>query len=122
MIWTILARMNQVHTGAAPGGTWYESAMLWAVEQGVTDGSSPLEDITREQFAVMLWRNAGSTGEGGSLVSFSDAASVSGYAARAMQWAVSRGILQGSGGRLNPQEPATRAEIAAMIMRYASGV
>ena len=44
---------------------------------------------------------------------------VSSYAVNAVSWAVSRGILQGSNGLLNPSGTATRAEVAAMIMRYA---
>lgn len=120
MIWTILARMNGVSTDAAPGSTWYEKGMRWAMEQGVSDGSSPMEDITREQLAVMLWRNAGSPEGSGSLDSFRDAGSASGYAAGALRWAVGCGILQGNGGYLNPKGTAARTEAAAMLMRYAS--
>lgn len=122
MIWTILARMQGVQTDSAPGGVWYEAGMGWAMEQGVTDGSRPTEDVTREQLAVMLWRNAGSPAGGGGLSAFSDAAGVSVYAAEAMGWAVGCGLLKGSGGQLNPQGSATRAEAAAMIMRFASGL
>lgn len=121
MIWTILARMQGVQTDSAPGGVWYAAGMSWAMEQGVTDGSRPTENVTREQLAVMLWRNAGSPA-GGGLSAFSDAAGVSAYAAEAMGWAVSCDLLKGSGGRLNPQGSATRAEAAAMIMRFASGL
>ena len=119
MIWTILARMHNVRTDINPGSTWYEKGMLWAVEKGVTDGANPMGDITREQLAVMLWRDAGGAGGGSDLSRFSDASSVSSYAVNAVSWAVSRGILQGSNGLLNPSGTAARAEIAAMIMRYA---
>ena len=121
MIWTILARMHAVNTDAAPGGVWYEKGMAWAVEQGVTDGTDPMGSVTREQLAAMLWRDAGSPSGDGSLDGFSDAASVSGYAAAAVRWAVGRGILQGTGGRLEPNGTASRAEVAAMVMRYTSG-
>lgn len=121
MIWTILARMHEVDTDAAPGGVWYEKGMAWAVAQGVTDGTDPTGSITREQLAAMLWRDAGSPSAGGSLEGFSDAASVSGYASAAVQWAVGRGILRGNGGRLEPNGTASRAEVAAMVMRYTSG-
>jgi len=121
MIWTILARMHEVDTDAAPGGVWYEKGMAWAVEQGVTDGTDPMGSVTREQLAAMLWRDAGSPSGDGSLDGFSDAASVSGYAAAAVRWAVGRGILQGTGGRLEPNGTASRAEVAAMVMRYTSG-
>ena len=120
MIWTILARMNGVSTSVASGSLWYEKGMRWAMEQGVTDGNSPMEDITREQLALMLWRNAGSVGSSTSLDGFSDAAAISSYAVDAVQWAAGCGILQGSGGLLNPKGTATRAEVAVMLMRYAA--
>ena len=49
---------------------------------------------------------------------FSDAASVSSYAVNAIQWAVANGIVNGSNGKLNPQNNATRAEVAAILMRF----
>ncbi|MDE7243598.1 MAG: S-layer homology domain-containing protein [Oscillospiraceae bacterium] len=119
MIWTVLARMNNVRTDVNPGGTWYERGMLWAMEQGVTDGSNPLGSITREQLAVMLWRNAGAPGSSGVDMSrFADFGSVSSYAQTALCWAVDIGVMNGANGLLNPQGTATRAEVAAMIMRY----
>ena len=122
MIWTILARMDNVQTDAAPGSPWYEKGMRWGMERGVTDGSNPMGDITREQLAAMLWRNAGSPSGSGGLSGFGDASSVSGYAAGAVSWAVGCGILQGSDGLLHPQATATRAEVATMIMRYAANI
>ena len=118
MIWTILARMSHVRTDVNPGATWYERGMLWAMEQGVTDGSNPMSDITREQLAVMLWRAAGSPGGAADLSRFGDAASVSSYAQTAVRWAVANGILNGSDGMLNPKGTATRAQVAAMVARY----
>ena len=121
MIWMILARMNDVSTDPAPDSVWYEKGLQWAMEQGVSDGSNPLQNITREQLAVMLWRVAGRPG-GGSLDAFQDAGHVSGYAVDAMQWAVDCGILQGNAGFLNPKATATRAATAAMITRFTSNV
>ncbi|MDE7243368.1 MAG: S-layer homology domain-containing protein [Oscillospiraceae bacterium] len=119
MVWTLLARMNNVRTDVNPGATWYERGMVWAVEHGVTDGSDPLGVITREDLAVMLWRNAGAPGGSNMDMSrFSDFSSVSSYAQTAVRWAVGRGIMNGSGGKLNPQGTATRASVAAMIARY----
>ena len=65
-----------------------------------------------------LYRYAGSPKADGKLDSFSDSASVSTYAADAMQWAVANGIVNGSNGKLNPQNNATRAEVAAILMRF----
>ena len=118
MIWTILARMNNVRTDINPGSTWYEKGMLWCKEQGITDGTNPLSDITREQLVTMLWRNAGKQSGSGDLSKFSDSADVSEYAVTAMRWAVGNGILNGENGQINPQGTATRAQVAAMVARY----
>ena len=116
MLMTILARMDgQDVTG---GATWYEKGMNWAKAKGVSDGTNPNANITREQLVTMLYRYAGSPKADGKLDSFSDAASVSTYAADAMQWAVANGIVNGSNGKLNPQNNATRAEVAAILMRF----
>ena len=122
MIWTIMARMNNVRTDINPGSTWYEKGMLWAMERGITDGSNAMGDITREQLATMLWRNAGSPITGGDLSRFSDADSVSAYALNAVRWASSNGILSGINGRIEPQGTATRAQVAAMVARYGDKV
>ncbi len=122
MIWTVLARMNNIRTDVNPGLTWYERGMLWAMEQGVTDGTNPMDNITREQLATMLWRNAGTSGVSEDLIQFSDSGSVSDYALAAVRWAVANGILQGSNGKLNPKGSATRAQVAAMVMRYAERI
>ena len=85
---------------------------------GVSDGTNPNADITREQLVTMLYRYAGSPTANGKLDNFSDSASVSSYAEKAMQWAVANGIVNGSNGKLNPQNNATRAEVAAILMRF----
>lgn len=124
MIWIILARMNNVRTDINPGSTWYEKGMLWAMEHGVTDGSNPMDDITREQLATMLWRNADKPvlDVAVDLSRFSDGDTVSEYAQTAIRWAVSVGIINGSAGKLNPKDTATRAQVAAMIQRYGEKV
>jgi len=116
MLMTVLARYaGEATTG---GATWYEKGMEWAKAKGVSDGTNPNADITREQLVTMMYRYAGSPKVDGKLDSFSDAASVSTYAADAMQWAVANGIVNGSNGKLNPQNNATRAEVAAILMRF----
>ena len=77
-----------------------------------------LSNILRDVYKRQLYRYAGSPKADGKLDSFSDAASVSTYAADAMQWAVANGIVNGSNGKLNPQDNATRAEVAAILMRF----
>lgn len=116
MLMTVLARYAGEDTTG--GATWYEKGMNWAKAKGVSDGTNPTVNITREQLVTMLYRYAGSPAANGSLDSFSDAASVSSYAVNAMQWAVANGIVNGSNGKLNPQNNATRAEVAAILMRF----
>ena len=116
MLMTVLARYAGEDTTG--GATWYEKSMAWAKAKGVSDGTNPNANITREQLVTMLYRYAGSPKADGKLDSFSDAASVSTYAASAMQWAVANGIVNGSNGKLNPQNNATRAEVAAILMRF----
>lgn len=117
MLMTVLARFDGQDTTG--GAVWYEKAMAWAKENGISDGSNPDGNITREQFATMLWRYAGSPAGDGTLSSFGDSASVNGYAVDAMRWAVSTGIISGmSDGTLAPQSSATRAQVATMLMRF----
>ncbi len=116
MLMTVLARYAGEDTTG--GATWYEKSMEWAKAKGVSDGTNPNADITREQLVTMLYRYAGSPAANGSLSDFSDTASVSSYAVNAMQWAVANGIVNGSNGKLNPQNNATRAEVAAILMRF----
>ena len=116
MLMTILARYaGEDTTGSTP---WYQKGMEWAKANGVSDGTNPEVNITREQLVTMLYRYAGSPKADGKLDSFFDAASVSTYAENAMQWAVANGIVNGSNGKLNPQDNATRAEVAAILMRF----
>ena len=92
--------------------------MNWAKANGVSDGTNPEVNITREQLVAMLYRYAGSPAANGSLDNFSDASTVSSYAVNAMQWAVANSIVNGSNGKLNPKNNATRAEVAAILMRF----
>ena len=116
MLMTVLARYaGEDTTGRSP---WYQKGMNWAKAKGVSDGTNPNANITREQLVTMMYRYAGSPKADGKLGSFSDAASVSTYAADAMQWAVANGIVNGSNGKLNPQNNATRAQVAAILMRF----
>ncbi len=120
MLATVLARYEGVDTSG--GSSWYEAGMAWAVSQGISDGTSPNAPITREQLATMLYRYAAAAGQdtsaSGSLSAFSDGSSVSGYAREAMAWAVGSGLISGDGGALNPAGSATRAQVAAILMRF----
>lgn len=79
---------------------------------------APEAGITREQLVTMLYRYADVPEAGGTLDAFADADTVSAYAVDAMRWAAANGIVNGSHGRLNPHGNATRAQVAAMLMRF----
>lgn len=122
MLMTILARMDgQDVTG---GATWYEKAMNWAKQTGVSDGTMPEVNITREQLATMLYSYAKLKGldttQGGMAVrEFNDYDSISSWAGQSMTWAVNAGILSGRGNNtLAPTAGATRAEMAVMLQQF----
>ena len=116
MIWTVLARLNgQSVDGGSP---WYAAAQFWAVSAGVSDGTDPAGNITREALAAMLYRAAGSPAVSGNFLVYSDGDSVSSWAESAMLWATQNGIIGGIDGALAPQGQATRAQVAAMLQRF----
>lgn len=136
MIATILWRMAgspvvnyAMDFADVPADQWYAEAVRWASSEGVVggygNGSFGTGDpITREQFAVMLYRFAQkqgydvSVGENTNILSYTDVSSVSEYAIPAMQWAVGSGVITGMGDTLAPQGETTRAQAAMMLMRF----
>lgn len=111
---------------------YYSTPVYWARINDLVTGYSddqfgPDDAITREQLTAMLYRYADYLGldtDTGFIpdkyYDFSDYQSVSRYAANAMSWCVNKGIVSGSDGKLNPQETATRAEVATMLMNAES--
>ena len=113
-------------------GQWYTDAIWWAKLTGVVAGTSattfdPEGEITREQLAVILYNYTqqfapGSIPAAGSLAGFPDAGSVSSWARTEMAWAVGNGLISGTGSGgvayLSPQGSATRAQVAAILMRF----
>ncbi|MFQ6832704.1 S-layer homology domain-containing protein [Butyricicoccus pullicaecorum] len=136
MIATILWRMAgspvvnyAMDFADVPADQWYAEAVRWASSEGIVggygNGSFGTGDpITREQFAVMLYRFAQkqgydvSVGENTNILSYTDVSSVSEYAIPAMQWAVGSGVITGMGDTLAPQGETTRAQAAMMLMRF----
>lgn len=130
MIVTILYRLeNEPAVIGSSGfndvgnGQYYAEAVAWAAANDIVTGYTSTEflpngNITREQLAAILYRYADSPTPTDLLLNFADANTVSDYAEDACRWAVEQGILQGDNGLLKPQAYATRAEVAAMIMRY----
>lgn len=108
---------------------WYADAVAWAAEEEIVQGSNglfrPNDPVTREQLAAILWRYAKSNredvsvGEDTNILSYEDAFDISEYAIPAFQWACGAGLLNGVGeGYLAPQDTTTRAQVAAILVRY----
>ena len=120
MVWTILARIDGE---TVTGSNWIATAMKWATNDGVSDGTDANGLVTREQFATMLWRYAGEPASDYSLAAYTDASGVSDWAQAAMCWAVENGIITGvSATTIDPQGTATRAQAAAMLMRFIENI
>ena len=111
-----------------PDGKWYTSAVLWAKNSGIVNGTSetkysPLSDVTREQLAAIIMRYTAylryNTALRRDLKGYSDAGEISGYAYDALSWAVRFGLITGtSDTTLSPRGFATREQFAAILRRY----
>lgn len=109
---------------------YYANAVIWAQRNGIVNGVSesefaPDDNITREQIAAIMHRYAKykgyniSVGESTNILSYADYGDISEYAIPAMQYAAGSGLMKGkSDTTLNPQDNATRAEIAAILQRF----
>lgn len=122
-------------SGGAPfedvaGGAYYADAVDWAYKNGIVKGISetmfvPDNNITREQIAAIMYRYAQykgydtTDGENTNILSYNDFDSISEYAIGAMQYACGSGLIKGrTESTLNPNDNATRAEIAAVLHRF----
>ena len=122
MFWAVLGRID----GATITGTnWADQAREWAMAEGVSDGTDPNGLVTREQMVTMLWRYAVakgydvSIGESTNILSYADFGQISEYAIPAMQWGCGSGVITGmTDTTLVPQGTATRAQCAAIFMRF----
>ena len=109
-------------------GQWYTEAIRWASAEGIVtgygSGFGPNDAITREQFATILWRYAQykgmdvSVGENTNILSYEDAFDISEWAIPAIQWACGSGLMEGDGTYLMPMDGTTRAQCAALLMRF----
>jgi S-layer homology domain. len=123
MLMTILARLDGVDTAASD--PWYVMGMNWAVDAGISDGTAPMANISREQLVTMLYRYALRQGYASvesqqeQLKPFADADNVSVWAQDAMAWAVEHQLIEGKGnGHLDPLGEASRAEVVTILMRF----
>ena len=110
---------------------WYQDALSWAVEEGYVNGLSdtrfgPDAPITRQQAMAILFRlNGGQSGTELTLTgiyeqTFADSTTIASWAKNATWWAVYHELVSGVGGsRIAPEANASRAQIAAILLRYA---
>ncbi len=123
---TVLARMAGEDTTG--GATWYEKAQTWCVENNISNGKDPSAAVTRQELAAMLYRYEKNVNEGGyaegewtyDTTAYPDANEVESWAQEAITWTTSNGIITGKSGSLAPEDLITRAEVATMLMRFAS--
>lgn len=111
---------------------YYGEAVRWAASEGITGGYGngafgPNDAISREQLAVMLYRFAQEQGYDvtarADLNGYADAGQISGFAREAMSWASAEGLINGtSSSALSPQGRATRAQVAAVLMRFGESI
>lgn len=137
MIVTILYRLENEPEVTAENpfadvsdGKWYTDAVIWASEnrlvEGYGDGTfRPDLPISREQLAAILYRYARSKGHGFTgmwmfPLDYPDASEIASWADEAMHWMVMNGVINGKDGNLVPGGDASRAEAAAMLMRFCS--
>lgn len=123
------AASDQTSFTDVPAGAYYAEAVRWAAANGVVKGVSstefgPSKNITRQELVTILWRLAAKKGlntsnAGLTVPEFADRSQIAAWAAEAMSWGCTRGILTGkSANRVDPTGTATRAEAAAMIVRF----
>ena len=105
-----------------PAGSYYEDAVIWAVDKGITSGTSavtfdPNGNCTRAQAVTFLWRAAGSPAPKTKVMPFTDVPSGS-YYYDAVLWAMEQGITKGtSDTAFSPNASCTRAQIVTFLWR-----
>ena len=112
-------------------GDWFYDAVTWAAAEGVVAGYGnglfgSLDDVTREQLAMILYNYAVSKdykiSGTANLGMYTDADQISGWATNAVSWAVANNLLFSTNGLLTPTAPATRAEIAYAMMNFCENI
>lgn len=133
MLWRMCSKPAAAKAAsfADASADWYQDALSWAVENGYVNGLSgtrfgPDAPITRQQAMAILFRlNGGQSGTELTLTgiyeqTFADSTTIASWAKDATWWAVYHELVSGVGGsRIAPEANASRAQIAAILLRYA---
>jgi len=114
-VWRVMSRAV---TGSDVGSM--AAAKDWAVNNGISDGTLPGTDATRQEVVLMMWKAFGkASADTSKLNTYNDAASVSAEAQTAMAWAIERGIVSGyDDNTLRPNATITRGAFSAILHRY----
>lgn len=134
---TMLYRMASkpaANTAAAfadvPAGVWYQDALNWAAEKGYVNGTgtntfSPNGRITRQEVVTILFRYSGSQSSAETMFAaiydsqFTDSDEIAPWAKSAVYWAIYNSVINGTTGTtISPTGTATRAQVAAILVRY----
>jgi S-layer homology domain. len=118
---------NKTRFNDVPSSGWFSAPVEWAATYGIVNGTSdvtfsPNQPITRQDAIVLLHRYADMTGNstsysGNKETAFSDFSQTSGYAKKALRWAINNGIINGNEHRqVRPHAFASRAEIAKILL------
>lgn len=139
MLVTVLYRMvnpvnietNHIFTDV-PNGQWYSDAIAWAASRGIVSGITetkfaPDEDISREQMALIIYRFAKAQGydvsDKADISSYADSKDISDWALDALGWANKKELINGTSQTLlSPNATATRAQVAAILMRFCENI
>ncbi len=117
MTWAVLSRIAGENIGASEG-KWYLGYQKWAMENGVSDGQRPNDNVTREQLVSMLHRMQNNPVAECDLSRFADAGKISNWAMESVAWAVDTGLIVGKGELIAPRDNATRAEGSVLLLKY----
>jgi hypothetical protein len=133
VLWSVAGKPAATAAGFSDvaADAWYAPAVAWAQSSGVVAGYAdgtfhPGDSVTREQMAAMLYQyeclKNGAPASAGDLSAYTDAPSVSSWAATAVSWCVNRGIISGmTADTIGPKGTANRAQCAVIIQKYMTG-
>ena len=126
VLWRLIGEEEELGKNTfedVPDDEWYTEAVAWAAHLDIVNGVgnncfAPNDPITREQMAAILFRLTDWDTIESDLSIFPDGDKVSDWAEEAMEWAVGGELINGADGLLQPQGLATRAQVAAILMRF----
>ncbi|MEG2138978.1 MAG: S-layer homology domain-containing protein, partial [Oscillospiraceae bacterium] len=122
MLFTVLHRMSG-KVSTVQSKPWYTDAVSWVMTEGISDGTAPERDLSRQEMATLFYRYAQATGcnitPADLALTFVDGQEIDAYATEAIRYCVSRGFMQGKdGNRFDPHGMTKRVELSAVLHRF----